>query len=70
MRIHCRALVEAFRSRPMSGRATLTTVPSRNAMPDPSTATASTQRPGPLSKLTVSAGVDEWDGACSAIDPL
>src|SRR4051812_17214784 len=29
----------------MSGRATLTTVPSRNAMLDPATATASTQRP-------------------------
>ena len=36
----------------MSGSATLTTVPSRNAMPEPSTATASTQRPAPLPKLT------------------
>src|SRR5215208_901255 len=32
----------------MSGSATLTTVPSRKAIPEPSTAMASTQRPGPL----------------------
>jgi hypothetical protein len=34
LRIHCSAAVEALRSRPMSGRATLTTVPSRKAMPE------------------------------------
>jgi hypothetical protein len=41
-------------------------------MPDPSTATASTQRPGPLSKLTVSAAAaaGDWDEEDSAIDPL
>src|SRR6478735_1075792 len=34
----------------MSGRATLTTVPSRKVSPEPVTATASSQRPGALSK--------------------
>jgi hypothetical protein len=32
----------------MVGRATLTTVASRNAMPDPSTVASSTQRPAGL----------------------
>ena len=40
----------------MSGSATLTTVPSRKAMPDPSTAIASTQRPAALWKA--SCGID------------
>jgi hypothetical protein len=34
----------------MSGRATLTTVPSRKAMPEPATAVTSSQRPAGLSK--------------------
>ena len=46
--IHCSELVEASRSRPISGSATLTTVESRNAIPEPSTATARTHRPGAL----------------------
>ena len=56
-RIHCSELVEACRSRPITGSATLTTVLSRNTIPEPSTATASTQRPRPLEKerLSVSA---------------
>jgi len=39
----------------MSGSAMLTTVPSRNAIPEPSTVTANTQRPALLPKLTPSA---------------
>src|SRR5437588_6839132 len=54
LRIHCRELVEACRSSPILGTATLTTVPSRNAIPDPRTATASTQRPARLPKATSS----------------
>src|SRR4051812_21238722 len=40
----------------MAGNATLTIVPSRNAIPEPRTATPMTQRPGPLSYATGSAG--------------
>ena len=45
---HYVAAVEALRSRPRAGTATLTTVASRKAMPEPRTAMASTQRPAPL----------------------
>ena len=38
----------APRSSPIAGRATLTTVASRNAMPEPSTVTPSTHRPAAL----------------------
>ena len=48
MRTHCSSLIPAPRSRPMAGRATFTTVPSRNTIEDPATATASTQRPSVL----------------------
>jgi hypothetical protein len=40
----------------MSGSTILTTVPSRTAIPEPSTVTASTQRRALLPKLTPSAG--------------
>ena len=43
-RIHCRALVPASKFLPMFGKATLTTVPSRKAIPEPATATVSSQR--------------------------
>src|SRR5215467_13365727 len=42
--IHCAAATEAPSSRCMTGSATLTTVPSRNAMLDPRMATTSAQR--------------------------
>jgi hypothetical protein len=48
LRIHCRELVDAPKSRPMAGSATLTIVESRNAIPDPTIATPRTQRPGLL----------------------
>src|SRR4051812_25751878 len=47
----------------MAGRATFTTVLSRKAMPEPSTATASTQRPALLRKAS-SASVPARLGAC------
>src|SRR3712207_7522963 len=34
--VHCRPVIPVLRSSPMAGSATFTTVPSRNAMPDPS----------------------------------
>ena len=43
--IHWSPPSPASRSSPMVGRATLTTVASRNAIPDPSTVARSTQRP-------------------------
>ena len=46
--IHCRSLSPVCRSRAMVGRATLTTVESRKATPEPSTAVARTQRPAVL----------------------
>src|SRR5919109_14213 len=62
----------------MAGRATLTTVPSRKAIPEPKTATASTQRPRPLlaglersddrvpADLRVGAGVAVWRAIAAA----
>src|SRR3954451_47419 len=44
------------RDRPMAGSATLTTVASRNAMPDPSTVAASTHRPRASPKVSIAAG--------------
>src|SRR3954452_8495808 len=46
--IHCSCERLASRSLPMVRRATLTTVPSRNAIPDPSAAAAITARPEPV----------------------
>ena len=46
---HCRAASPASRSPAIAGSAALTTVPSRNATPEPSTAAAIGPRPGPLS---------------------
>src|SRR4030088_2457442 len=40
--IHCRPATSAWRSLPIAGRATLTTVPSRKAIPEPSAVAAST----------------------------
>src|SRR5213080_1376535 len=37
--------MSAFRSLPIAGSATLTTVPSRNAIPDPNAVAAKTHRP-------------------------
>jgi hypothetical protein len=54
--IHWSALVPVLRSRPMCGSATFTTVPSRNVIPEPMTATARTQRPRALSKLSCGPG--------------
>ena len=42
--VHCRAAVPACISRPMSGSAIVTTVPSMNASADPSTVANRTQR--------------------------
>src|SRR4029078_7748651 len=42
---HCRAATPVPKSRPMAGRAMLTTVASSAAIPEPSTLTASTHRP-------------------------
>ena len=41
---HCKPATLAFRSVPIEGSATFTTVASRNAMPDPSTVASRTQR--------------------------
>ena len=42
--VHCSPATSVCRSRPIDGSATLTTVPSRNATPDPRTVAAITQR--------------------------
>jgi hypothetical protein len=42
---HCRAATPVWKSRPIVGRAMLTTVASSAAIPEPSTLTASTHRP-------------------------
>jgi hypothetical protein len=63
-------LVDACRSRPMFGNATLTTVASRNAIPEPSTATASNQRPGAESNLTLSLANLAWHTPAPRWRPL
>ena len=52
--IHCNPATLAFRSVPIVGSATLTTVASRNAMPDPSTVASRTQRAVGVPHVTAS----------------
>ncbi len=47
MTTHCKVPNEAWKSRPMVGRAMPITVASMAAMPDPSTVAAITHRPAP-----------------------
>src|SRR5471032_2676762 len=57
--IHCRSLRPVWRSRAIVGRATLTTVESRNATPEPRTVAATIQRPAAVAYRT-------WPGAVVA----
>src|SRR4051812_1338268 len=50
----------------MSGRATLTTVPSRKAIPEPATAVASSQRPPGLSKARLAGSRGGGGGVLTA----
>src|SRR5215212_5781758 len=54
--VHCNPASPVSRSRPMVGRATFTTVVSRNTMADPRTDAASTHRPAGVPQATATVG--------------